>query len=168
MFANDVDVSAVMPEHLSGEIAQPSITKDRYPPPSNRDLFDNAAGGGDGFHKHGSGCGERVRNRMQIVFGDQHRLCESTIMIQDSHNGAFGAMRRQATATNTADSAGTIDLADNSLADISAGPRDAHEFVSEYSPKTHVATTQLQIRLANASFQNIDGDFVRPSLAELS
>jgi hypothetical protein len=141
MFANNVNVSAVMPEHLSGEIAQPSITKDCHPASGDRDLFDNAAGGGDGFDKDSSGCGERVRDRMQIVFGDQHGLCEGAVMIQDSHDGPFGAMRRQATATDTADSAGAVDLPDNSLPHISAGPRDAHEFVSEYSSKAHVSAT---------------------------
>ena len=105
---------------------------------------------------------------MQIVFGDQHGLCEGAVMIQDSHDGPFGAMRRQATATNNADSAGTVDLPDNSLPHISAGPRDAHEFVSEYSSKAHVSATQLQICFTNAGFQNIDGHFVRSSVAQLS
>jgi hypothetical protein len=73
----------------------------------------------------------------------------------------------QTTATNTANSTRTVNFPNNALPGITSGTRYPDKFMPRYSPKAHVAPTQLQIRFTDAGFEHIHGNFVGPGFAEL-
>jgi hypothetical protein len=53
MFADDVDVTVVVSEHLSAEVSQSSVSENSGRASGDGNLFEDSAGGGDGFNEDG-------------------------------------------------------------------------------------------------------------------
>jgi hypothetical protein len=166
MFADNVDVTVVVAEYLRTEVSQSSVSKHSDGASGNGNLFENPAGGGDGFNEDGERCCESIGDGVQVVFGNKHRVSESTVVMKDPDNSAIRAMRRPAAAADIADVAGAVDFADDALPGIATGTRDSDKLVSQYSPKPHVAAAELEISFADARFEHIHGNFVRSGVAE--
>jgi hypothetical protein len=107
-----------------------------------------------------------IRHSVKIGFRDVDAFGKRTLMADDPHNGARGAVVQQTAAAKFARSTRTINLPDDSATGKFPGASDPDELMPERALKTHVAVAQLQIGLADARFGDVDNDFIFSGVSE--
>ena len=129
---------------------------------SNRYLIENLASSRNRFSEDSFLIGDRLRDHMQIFFGQGKEFPKRTIAPQNAEHSAFWTVALQPLLTILASLTGCVDLADDALPDhrgCGSGFDNANKFMSQHSGEAEVAFRDFKVRVADAGLQKADETF---------
>ena len=108
---------------------------------------------------------------MEVCRWNPNEVGECAVCIEDTHHLSVRAVALESLGTGRTALAGEVDLTDHALPAQLFGAlfHDPHELVPERAAKAHVATHDLEVRLADTGQAHADDDslITRPRLRDV-
>ena len=157
MLADNPDPAAGRGEDLGAEVAQASVAQHGHRFGSGDiNLLKDLECSGNRFGKHRDPIGHSVGHLVQVRLRQHQRFGKCPVTTQDPQHGSLGTVIGQPALAQPAGPTAAVDLPDHPPPGQPSRPRHSDELVTQHPAVAHVSGDQLQVGLADPSFNHVD------------